>query len=114
MIPNSPIAWQPRKVMWEKPLVGWIKLNIDSSCKGNHGSFGGGDIIRDNRKNLLAADSKKLGNGTSNGAEVQALISGIRLCHDLNFVNVCIESDSTLVVGWMKGNRCTPWYLWRY
>lgn len=52
--------------------------------------------------------------GTNNGAKLQTLINGICLCHDLTLVNVCIESDSALVVGWMEGNRCTTWYLLNY
>lgn len=43
-IVNTPI---PRKVKWEKLVEGWLKLNVDGSCRGNPGSSGGGRIIQD-------------------------------------------------------------------
>lgn len=38
----------------------------------------------------------------------------IRQYKDLGFDNIVIETDSELVVGWLKMNSCSAWYLWDY
>lgn len=38
------------------------------------------------------------GIGTNNGAELKAILEGIRLCKNLSCYNVIIESDSKIVV----------------
>lgn len=62
-------------------------------------------------KIFLAAFSEKFSDGMTNGAELQALINGLCLYQELDFVNVYIESDSTLVVGWVVSKLCSVWYL---
>ncbi|XP_040994289.1 uncharacterized protein LOC121240828 [Juglans microcarpa x Juglans regia] len=88
----------PHKVVWEKPPVGWLKLNVDGSCRGNPGSCGGGGIIRDSYRNMKAAFSKKLELGTNNGVELRAITSGVRHSKEMGYQNICIESDLELVV----------------
>lgn len=114
VILKIPTAWHPRIVVWEKPPVGSVKLNVSSSCRGNLGPYGGGSIIRANRGNLMAISSKNFGDSRNNGAELQVLINGIQLCKELCFVNICIESELTLVVGWVEKNICFLCYLWDY
>lgn len=36
-----------KRIRWEKPCSGWIKLNTDGSSLANPGMAGGGDLIRD-------------------------------------------------------------------
>ena len=36
-----------KRIQWEKPCSGWIKLNTDGSSLVNPGMAGGGDLIRD-------------------------------------------------------------------
>lgn len=101
-------------VKWSKPPSGWIKLNSDGSSRNNAGSLGGGGILRDMDGNFKAAFSAHFGVGTNNGAELRAMLEGIRLCKRLSFFNVIIESDSKLVVDWVRSGNCTLWYLWDY
>ena len=101
-------------VGWIKPLCGWIKLNCDGSCRGNPGNSGGGGIIRDCDGMAKAAFSSHFGNGTNNSAELKAILEGIRLCKRLLYFNVIIESDSRIVVDWLRKGRCTLWYLWDF
>ncbi|KAF5447640.1 hypothetical protein F2P56_033179 [Juglans regia] len=37
----------PRIIYWQRPPEGWVKLNVDGSCRGNPGPSGGGGLIRD-------------------------------------------------------------------
>ncbi|KAG2713072.1 hypothetical protein I3843_04G149000 [Carya illinoinensis] len=101
-------------VAWSMPSDGWVKLNVDGSCRGNLGSCGGGGVIRDEGGRFLATFSSKYGIGTNNEAELKALIGGLTLCKELGLVNLVIESDSMLVVKWLREKMCTVWYLWDY
>ncbi|KAK0581732.1 hypothetical protein LWI29_017271 [Acer saccharum] len=99
---------------WTKPPAGWIKLNCDGSCRGNPSNSGGGGVIRDCHGMAIAAFSSFFGNGTNNSAELKAILEGIRLCKRLLHFNVIIESDSRIVVDWLRKGRCSLWYLWDF
>ncbi|KAG2685816.1 hypothetical protein I3760_10G143300 [Carya illinoinensis] len=62
-----------RVVKWLKPKSGWVKLNVDGSCRGNLGTCGGGGVIRDHQGKVKAAFSKIFGFGTNNVADLRAL-----------------------------------------
>lgn len=62
-------------VVWSKPNLGWIKLNVDGSCRDNLRLCGGGGILHDHRGSFRAAFFKKFHIGTNNRAELQVLIS---------------------------------------
>ncbi|XP_040990896.1 uncharacterized protein LOC121238113 [Juglans microcarpa x Juglans regia] len=64
----------PRIVVWEKPHSGWVKLNVDGSCKGNPGNCGGGGIIRDHKGVVQGAFSLLFGHGSNNEAELKAML----------------------------------------
>lgn len=88
-------------VVWRKPNSGWIKLNVDGSCRANLGSCGGGGILRDHKDSVRISFSKKLEASTNNGPKFRALISGVKLGKSLGFRHIHIESNSALVVGWI-------------
>lgn len=89
---------------WSKPLVRWIKLNVDGSCRGKLSPCGGGGILRDDHGIFKASFLEKLEDVTNNGAELQALISGVKLYKSLGFEHISIETNFDLVVGWVKKN----------
>ncbi|TXG69366.1 hypothetical protein EZV62_004301 [Acer yangbiense] len=101
-------------ISWTKPPAGWIKLNCDGRCRGNPGNSRGGGVIRDCHGMAIAAFSSFFGNGTNNSAELTAIMEGIRLCKRLLHFNVIIESDSRIVVDWLRKGRCSLWYLWDF
>lgn len=101
-------------VKWSKPSSGWMKLNCNGSSHNNPRSLGGGGILRDMDGIFKVAFSAHFGVGTNNGAELGAMLEGIRLCKRLSFFNIIIESDSKLVVDWVWSGNCTLWYLWDY
>lgn len=41
-------------------------------------------------------------------------MTSIRLCKDLGYHNDCIETNSEMVVGWLRANICSTWYLWNF
>ena len=52
-------------VRWNKPPVGWFKLNTDGASMGNPGKAGGGGLIRDSAGFWVKGFSRSLGTGTS-------------------------------------------------
>ncbi|KAF5443062.1 hypothetical protein F2P56_035654 [Juglans regia] len=103
-----------RLISWKKPTIGWVKLNVDGSCRGNPGNCGGGGLIRDSLGNFKAAFSSHFVHGTNNEGELRALIEGVGVCKEMGFTNITLECDSSLVVNWLKCQRCSMWYLWDY
>lgn len=58
--------------------------------------------------------SEKFDLGTNNSVKLQVILSRDWLCKVLGYNNICIESDSTLVVGWFQSKVCPIWYLWDF
>ena len=83
---------------WEKPLEGWMKLNLDGSALGNLGRAGGGGIIRDHEGDWIRGYARALGNTNSIVAELRALRDGLNLARDLRLNNLIIELDALCVV----------------
>ncbi|XP_042973032.1 uncharacterized protein LOC122304830 [Carya illinoinensis] len=101
-------------VRWTKLALGRLKLNVDGSSNGNLGSARAGGVLRDSKGELLMAFSVHLGTGTSNYAEVMSLIHGLRRIKMMGVAHIDLESDSMLVVRWLKASRCEVWYLKEY
>ncbi|KAF5465134.1 hypothetical protein F2P56_015165, partial [Juglans regia] len=85
-------------IAWSKPEQGCVKLNTDGSSLGNPGVAGAGGVIWDMHGNMLLAFSKNIGYGTSNYAELRALVEGVKHCKNLNFTAVDVEMDSKVVL----------------
>lgn len=96
-------------VDWEKQPIGFYKLNVDGSARGEATS--GGGIIRDHNGELVAAFSSFYGPGTSNSAEFNALYDGLRICQQLEIDRVIVESDSTVVISAIKKRYVEHWKL---
>ena len=71
---------------------------MDGSCRGNPGNCGGGGVLRDHRGRMNAGFSAHYGFGTNNEAELRALLQGVRLCKEMDCLNVILECDSKVVV----------------
>lgn len=86
-----------KQVQWDKPAVGWLKLNIDL------GLAGGGGVIRDWSGRWIAGFSRNIGIASSLMAELWAIRDGLMLCVERNLDMVEIEMDAKAVVD-MLGN----------
>lgn len=68
----------PRKmviVRWYRPSESFVKWNTDGSCKNDR--CGSGGVVKNKEGHLIFAYSLKLGKGSSNWAEANALLFGI-------------------------------------
>ncbi|KAL0007565.1 hypothetical protein SO802_009067 [Lithocarpus litseifolius] len=95
----------PSQVKWEKPELGWMKLNTDGSCNAAAGKAAGGGLIRDDMGNWVVGFTRKLGNVNSFTAEVWALRDGLILCHQMKFPAVIIELDAKALVDALSNPR---------
>ncbi|KAG2411275.1 hypothetical protein I3760_Q015100 [Carya illinoinensis] len=92
---------QLKYIKWEMPEVGTVKLNVDGGARNNPGEAGGGGIIRDSRGRCIAGFAHNYGIASNTVAECRALLDGLRLCKQLKFQNVLVESDSLVVMDWV-------------
>ena len=85
-------------VKWDRPGIGWMKLNTDGSSLGNPGSAGGGGVIRDWHGRWVASFSRKIGIASSLLAELWAIHDRLMLCIDRNLAMVEVKLDAKAVV----------------
>ena len=91
-------------VGWEKPPMGWAKLNSDGSALGTTGRAGGGRIIRDHDGHWLKGYARPLGCTNSCMAELWALRDGLLIAKEMGINNLIIELDALIVVLLMNNN----------
>ena len=94
-------------VRWNKPPVGWFKLNTDGASMGNPCKAGGGGLIRDSAGFWVKGFSRSLGTGTSMLAECWALRDGLFLAIQLGIRNLEVELDAKVVVDLINSNSQT-------
>ncbi|KAL0006038.1 hypothetical protein SO802_013599 [Lithocarpus litseifolius] len=87
-----------RNIRWEKPEVGWMKLNTDGASNAVLGLAGGGGLIRDEAGRWVVGFSRKLGKVNSFLAELWALKDGLLLCQQMNMTALIVELDAKAVV----------------
>ncbi|KAK9993617.1 hypothetical protein SO802_023320 [Lithocarpus litseifolius] len=59
-----------RQIRWEKPELGWLKLNTDGSSNGVVGTAAGGGLIRDEFGNWVIGFSRRIRRANSFAAEI--------------------------------------------
>ncbi|KAK2417490.1 hypothetical protein QL285_039786 [Trifolium repens] len=107
--PRTPVI---KEILWQPPLINWVKCNIDGASKGNPGLAGCGGVFRNHDADLLYCFAEPLGIASSFQAELCATMSAIEVAYKMNWNNIWIETDSTLVVlAFQNSNSMVPWYL---
>lgn len=86
-------------------MAKFLEMFIDGASRGNPGPAGIGIFIADETGKALLKKAEFLGTTTSNSAEYQALIRGLKFLAKQNHNNeqIVIKSDSDLVINQMKG-----------
>ncbi|KAL0006019.1 hypothetical protein SO802_013580 [Lithocarpus litseifolius] len=93
------------RVAWEKPPLGWMKLNSDGSALGNPGKAGGGGLIRDHQGNWVRGYARAHGNSNSSLAELWALCDGLEIAKDLGLDKLIVEMDALSIVLLMNNDK---------
>ena len=87
-----------KRIRWERPPIGWKKLNTDGSSLGSNGQAGCGGTVRDEHGRWLAGFSKSIGSASAFVAELWGLRDGLVLCSNLNIQCLLVEVDSNALV----------------
>ena len=87
-----------KRIRWEKPPDGWMKLNTDGSVIGSKGVAGCGGVIRDDGGNWISGFTKRIGITNSFMAEMWGLREGLIMCCNLNIASLIVELDARAVV----------------
>ena len=94
-----------KRVRWEKPPHGWVKLNTHRAAEGNPGLAGYGGLIRDDHDNWMAGFARRIGTCTSFVAELWGLRDGFTLCNNLNIPSLIVELDAKAIVDILQNSN---------
>jgi len=83
----------------EKKLI----IYTDGAARGNPGPASIGAIIKDEKGNLIAQISRRIGLTTNNQAEYRAIIAALEKAVSTGATHVELKSDSELVVKQING-----------
>lgn len=93
------------------PHTSQLKLNFDSSCKGNSSWAGGGGILRDDKGGPILAHVVNLGIQTSQFSDEVMLYHEILLDKEICFNKIINEGDSKNIITMLKGLAFFGWLL---
>ncbi|XP_061351083.1 uncharacterized protein LOC133296147 [Gastrolobium bilobum] len=82
------------RVSWRAPSQGWLKFNVDGSCRANGCDLACGGVLRDEHGNWIHGFSRKLGHGSVLMAELWGILVGLQWIWQKNMRNVVLEGDS--------------------
>ena len=80
-----------------------VTIWVDGASRGNPGRAAIGVIIKDERGELMARISQRIGTTTNNQAEYRAIIAALEKTIELGITHVAMNSDSELVVRQLNG-----------
>ena len=90
--------------MWEKPPIGWIKLNTNGSIIGCIERTGCGGVVRDEHGNWVVRFTRHVGATNTFAAELWGLRDGLLLCSSLNISCLIVEIDAKVIVDAIKNS----------
>ena len=102
--PRSPNQKINKSLRWERPLLGWKKLNIDRSWLRGMDRASCGGLVRDDQGEWIAGFTRYIGSTNSFTAELWELREGLILCCNLNIEALVVELDAQAVVEVLKNN----------
>ena len=96
---------RPKRIWvgWKKPPKGWVKVNTDGCVHGGTGMAKAGGIIINEEGVWLGGFSINLGCCSVEGAELRAVLHGLKMAWDSGSNRLILESDCLTVVKWLKG-----------
>jgi ribonuclease HI len=100
-----------REVLWQPPLLDWIKCNTDGAAHGSPGLSACGGIFRNSSSMCVGWFAENLGIHNAFYAELVGAMKAIELAAAHGWNNLWLETDSKLVVLAFKNSSIVPWQL---
>ncbi|RLM75407.1 hypothetical protein C2845_PM15G04630 [Panicum miliaceum] len=106
-----------QRVMWEKPPVGWMKVNTDAAFVSATGDRAGGAVVRNSQGEIVKATAnfyKHLPDVLT--SEALAARDGVMLAQELGVEQVILELDNSTLVTLLRsedGGHCAIAGLWQ-
>ncbi|XP_070032487.1 uncharacterized protein [Nicotiana tomentosiformis] len=100
---------QFKKVLWEFPALGWIKVNTDGASRGNPGRSSIGFVLRNEEGNVVYARGKEIPETTNNEAEAWAILEGLSYCVNQQYTQVLIQTDLMPLKNVLDEVWIAPW-----
>ncbi|KAI3452547.1 hypothetical protein Pfo_009211 [Paulownia fortunei] len=94
-----------QQVLWVKPQVEWLKLNIDRAAKGETGQARAGGVLRDHLGNAILAYHDYIGDQNSIYAEIFALTRGLELAKEQGITKLWIEMDAQVIINLITSTK---------
>ncbi|GAU27921.1 hypothetical protein TSUD_160160 [Trifolium subterraneum] len=114
---HHPIPPVLKEIIWQPPLLNWFKCNTYGASSGNPGNASCGGVFRDHNADFVYAFAEPLGFASSYFAELCGAMRAIEIAYDKNWLNIWLETDSSLVVAALKNpTKPVAWPLrnrWR-
>ena len=99
--------WQLRTysvfILKERLSVNRVIIGADGASRGNPGPAAIGATLKDEKGNLIASISRRIGTTTNNQAEYQAIIASLEKAVSLGAKHVELYTDSELVAKQING-----------
>jgi ribonuclease HI len=100
-----------KEVIWQPPILNWIKCNCDGASLGNPGLSACGGLFRDANSSFLGAFAFNIGISNSLNAELIGAMIAIETAASKGWSYLWLESDSMLVVLAFSSAKIVPWAL---
>lgn len=91
-------------IKWQKPDLGWIKLNTNGAACSSLGSVGGGGLLRNSEGDWVGGFARSLGKCSSLISELWALNDGLVLAKQLGVLSILVEVNAEMVVDLLNNN----------
>jgi len=100
-----------QEVKWCPPPSPVIKINFDGSAIGSHPCGAVGIVFRDSNTTFLGALASNIGHASATEAEFSACMLAIEKAREMQMTQICLESDSLIVVNAFNLNSMVPWKM---
>jgi len=106
---NPPRSSIVKEVLWNPPILHWVKANCDGADASSATSCGG--IFRNSNGQFLGCFAERLNAGNSIIAKLCGIMRALELAKQRNYTHLWLETDSRIAVLAFKSTDIVPWQI---
>lgn len=108
---HPPKAPSIKEVLWQPPIINWLKVNTDGAVTKNPSKAACGGIFRSSEGFTRGCFAQNLSTDSAFVAEILGAILAIEIAQSKNWNHVWLETDSKLLTLAFKNHKMIPWNL---